>query len=100
MTIRVCVALALPDRQEVVGLELPEGSSVADAVRESKASEFFNGVDPAALRVGIWSRACALDTALRDGDRVEIYRPLRADPKAMRRKRARLKPSTRSRSGP
>jgi putative ubiquitin-RnfH superfamily antitoxin RatB of RatAB toxin-antitoxin module len=50
--------------------------------------------------VGIWSRAASLETALREGDRVELYRDLKADPKDMRRRRARLKPSTRSRSGP
>jgi putative ubiquitin-RnfH superfamily antitoxin RatB of RatAB toxin-antitoxin module len=100
MTLRVSVATALPDRQEVVVLEMPEGSTVADALRQSRALDLLAGEDPASLRVGIWSRACAMDTTLRDGDRVEIYRPLRADPKDMRRERARLKPSTRSRSGP
>jgi putative ubiquitin-RnfH superfamily antitoxin RatB of RatAB toxin-antitoxin module len=100
MTLRVSVAVALPGRQEVMALDMPEASSVSDALAKSGALAFFPGEDPANLRVGIWSRACALDTALRDGDRVEVYRALRADPKDMRRERARLKPSTRSRSGP
>ena len=98
MTLRVSVALALPQRQEVVELELPPGSRVRDALGAAAARALLAGMDPAALDVGIWSRRCGLDAPLRDGDRVEIYRPLAADPKAMRRARARLRPSTRSRS--
>ena len=100
MTLRVCVAVALPARQEVIELELAEGATVDDALRASKAAEFFAGTAPSALRVGIWGRACAPDAALRDGDRVEIYRPLQADPKEMRRARAGLRSSRRPRSGP
>jgi hypothetical protein len=98
VTLRVSVALALPQRQEVVELELPRGSRVRDALAAPAARALLSGMDPAAIDVGIWSRRCALDAPLRDGDRVEIYRPLAADPKAMRRARARLRPSTRSRS--
>ena len=100
MTLRVCVAMALPGRQEVVALELGDGATVEDALRESKAADAFAGIAPQRLRFGIWGRACAPDTALRDGDRVEIYRPLEADPKDMRRARAGLRSSTRSRSAP
>ena len=88
---RIQVAIALPARQEVVELDLPEGSTVADALSAARVE---------AAVVGIWSRPCAPQTTLRDGDRVEIYRPLQADPREMRRARARLKPSNRSRSGP
>jgi putative ubiquitin-RnfH superfamily antitoxin RatB of RatAB toxin-antitoxin module len=97
---RVSVAIALAEQQEVIELELPAGSRVADALRETRAFERFAGVDPAALRFGIWSRPCGPQAALRDGDRVEIYRPLQVDAKDQRRARARVKPSTRSRSGP
>jgi putative ubiquitin-RnfH superfamily antitoxin RatB of RatAB toxin-antitoxin module len=100
MTLRIRVALALPDRQEVISLEIEEGASVADALRAARAAQFLADADPAQLRVGIWGKACAMDATLRDGDRVEIYRPLLADPKETRRARAGLKPSTRSRSGP
>jgi putative ubiquitin-RnfH superfamily antitoxin RatB of RatAB toxin-antitoxin module len=98
VTLRVSVAIALPQRQEVVELQLPRGSRVRDALAAPAAHALLAGMDPEALDVGIWSRRCALDAPLRDGDRVEIYRPLAADPKAMRRARARLRPSTRSRS--
>ncbi len=99
MTLRVAVAVAWPDRQEVVELELADGSRVADALESPAARRLLESFGRASLAVGIWSRRCELDTALRDGDRVEVYRPLVADPKAQRRSRARLTPSTRSRSG-
>ena len=84
----------------MVEIELAEGSTVADALERVRAHRAFAEVDWARLRVGIWSRECGPDTVLRDGDRIELYRALVADPKAQRRARARLKPSTRSRSGP
>lgn len=98
--IHVTVAMALAGRQEVIALELAEGSTVADALAAARLGERFPGVDVAKLKTGIWSREAGLATALREGDRVELYRPLAADPKAMRRSRARLRTSTRSRSGP
>ena len=100
MSIKVLVALALPQLQEVVEVELPRGARVADAIEAARLRERFPGLEPARMAVGIWSRPCGLDAPLRDGDRVELYRPLSADPKSMRRARARVRPSTRSRSGP
>jgi putative ubiquitin-RnfH superfamily antitoxin RatB of RatAB toxin-antitoxin module len=100
MTLRITVAVAFPERQEVLALELPEGSSAADAIAAAGLRERFPGLDVARCRLGIWSRACEGATALREGDRVEVYRPLQADAKAMRRSRARLKPSNRSRNEP
>ena len=91
--IRVTVAAALPDLQAVVEIELEEGADVAEALARSGLQERFPAIDFATARVGIWSRPCMADTVLREGDRVEVYRELRADPKEMRRKRARLKPS-------
>jgi len=88
MSLRVAVALALPDRQDVVELELPTGSRVADALDAPAARTLLQGFDRAKLEVGIWSRPCRLDSPLHDGDRVEVYRPLAADPKDMRRAKA------------
>lgn len=99
MTVRVSVAIADPECQHVIDLALPEGSRVADALAAPEVRELLGGRDVAAVAVGIWSRRCAHDAPLREGDRVEVYRELAADPKAMRRDRARLKPSTRSRRG-
>ena len=98
--LRASVAIALRLRQEVIEVELPEGSTVSDALAAARVHERFPEIDRAALRVGIWSRAASLQTVVREGDRVEVYRSLEADPKAMRRARARLRSSPRSRSGP
>ena len=98
--IRVLVALALPGRQEVLELEMPEGSTVRDAIVAAKLGERFPGIDVGGLEAGVWSRVASAATVLREGDRVELYRALKADPKDARRARARLTPSTRSRSEP
>ena len=98
--IRVAVALALPGRQEVIDLQMREGATVADAIAEARLDERFASLDAGKLRAGIWSRAASMTTVLREGDRVELYRELKADPKDARRRRARLKSSPRSRSGP
>ena len=97
--IRVTVAIALRERQEVVAVELSEGSTVADAIAAARLAERFPGLDMATVKTGIWAREASLATTLRDSDRVEIYRPLAADPKETRRSRA-LKSSTRSRNEP
>jgi len=99
VTLRIAVAIALAGRQDVVELELADGSRVADALDAAAVRPLLESFDPVGLAVGIWSRRVALEAPLRDGDRVEVYRPLAADPKAQRRTRARLTPSTRSRSG-
>jgi len=97
---RVSVAVALPGRQEVIELALPEGATVRDALAAEAVRARFPAIGAGKPRVGIWSRAVSLATLLREGDRVEVYRALVADPKAMRRARARLRASTRSRNGP
>jgi len=87
-TIVVEVAYGLPDRQALLQVELPDGASVAEAIEASGIREAFPGLEVAAERVGIWGRKAALDQPLSDGDRVEIYRPLLAEPKEARRARA------------
>ncbi|MEO7744569.1 MAG: RnfH family protein [Usitatibacter sp.] len=91
--IPVSVVVAMPDREEVVELQVEEGTSVAGALARSGLAARFPEIDFAAARVGIWSRPCARETVLREGDRVEVYRELTADPKEMRRVRARRKPT-------
>ena len=85
---RVTVAVALPVRQEVIELDLAHGATVADAIAAARLPQRFPGVDFAAMTVGVWSRAASRSTPLREGDRVELYRALTADPKDMRRSRA------------
>ena len=84
--ITVEVVYALPLRQVVRRLSLAAGSSVADALRASGLLGEFPEIDPA--RVGIYGKPARPEARLRDRDRVEIYRPLRADPKELRRARA------------
>jgi putative ubiquitin-RnfH superfamily antitoxin RatB of RatAB toxin-antitoxin module len=100
VTLRAWVVVALPDRQDVVEVELAHGATVADALAAARVAERYPQL--AQAPAGIWSRRVAREERLRDGDRVEVYRELRADAKAQRRERARaLKPSSpRSRSGP
>lgn len=97
---RVAIAIALPARQEVIELEVAAGATVADAIAAAGLGQRFPGVDFSRMRTGIWSRAVPASTTLRDGDRVELYRALTADPKEARRKRAKVRPSSRSRNGP
>ena len=97
---RVSVAVALPGGQEVVDVEVAASATVADAIRAARLETRFPGVDFGAMRTGIWSRPAARDAALREGDRVELYRELKADPKDMRRRRAKARTSSRSRNGP
>jgi uncharacterized protein len=91
MSLRVEVAYASPQRQVLRALTLPDGSTVADALRESGLAREFPEIDLAASRVGIYGREVTLAAPLRDRDRVEILRPLTADPGEFRRRRARAK---------
>ena len=95
---RVLVAVALPEGQEVVAVDLEEGATIARALEAARVAVRHPGI--ALDRVGIWGRRRDPGTPLREGDRVEVYRPLRADAKAMRRARAGVRSATRSRSGP
>jgi putative ubiquitin-RnfH superfamily antitoxin RatB of RatAB toxin-antitoxin module len=82
------IAYAEPQRAIVKALSLPPGSRVADALRLAALDPDFTGVDLANSALGIFGRVIRAEHALRDGDRIEIYRPLKADPKAARRARA------------
>ena len=86
--ISVEVVYALSDRQTIVQLDLNAGSTVRQAIAASGILQSHPEIDLQRARVGIWSKRATLDRRLRDGDRVEIYRPLVADPKVIRRQRA------------
>jgi putative ubiquitin-RnfH superfamily antitoxin RatB of RatAB toxin-antitoxin module len=91
-TIRVAVACSRrPGEAEEVEVEVPAGASALDAIRASGLLERHAEIDISSQAVGVWGRRCALDTVLREGDRVEIYRPLAIDPKEARRRRANRK---------
>ncbi len=86
--IRVEVAYARPDKAFCIPLEMAAGSSVADAIQQSGLLEECPEIDLTVNRVGIFARLCEPDDRVSAGDRVEIYRPLRVDPKEARRRRA------------
>ena len=86
--IRVEVAYALPEQQIIQSLKIPVGATVADAIKRSGILERFPEIDLVLAKVGIFSKLTKLDVVVRDKDRVEIYRPLIADPKEVRRQRA------------
>lgn len=87
-TIHVEVVLAMPGRQELVALEVTAGSTLADAIAQSGVIEMFEGFELDTTKAGIFGLKASHDHVLREGDRVEIYRPLIADPKESRRQRA------------
>ncbi|KAF0162561.1 MAG: hypothetical protein FD157_3870 [Rhodocyclaceae bacterium] len=87
-TIDVEVVYATPERQEVIGLSLPEGSTAGQAIEASGLLAKHSEIDLAKNKLGIYAKLAKADTALRDRDRVEIYRPLIADPKEVRKQRA------------
>lgn len=88
-TLSVEVAYALPERQLILALEVAAGTTALEAVQQSGIEQEFPGlVVDAGTPLGIFGHAVPPQQSLRDGDRVEIYRPLQADPKAVRKARA------------
>lgn len=93
--VTVEVAYALPDKQRIVELQVPVGTTAMEAVVQSGIERLFPEMDIDSAVLGVFSQVlgtkglpAAADYALKDRDRVEIYRPLIADPKEARRKRA------------
>ena len=86
MSMRVEVIYALAQKQERVLLDLPPGSAVQDALQASGLLQHLPQIEFG--HIGVWGRPVTPETRLRDRDRVEIYRPLIADPKEVRRERA------------
>ena len=87
-TIQVEVVLAMPGRQELVVLEVEAGTTIAAAITLSGLPDKFEGFELDLSRVGIFGQKASPERVLVAGDRVEIYRPLIADPKEVRRQRA------------
>lgn len=86
--IRVTVVYARPQRQWSQPVQLPSGATVQMAVERSGLLKAIPDLRLETIEVGIFHRRCGLDALLRDGDRVEIYRPLQLDPMEARRMRA------------
>lgn len=87
-SIAVEVAYALPHKQALLKIKLPVGSTALQAAQKSGIAGKFDGLDLDNATLGIFGHVVAPGQVLRDGDRVEIYRPLLADPKDVRKARA------------
>lgn len=86
--IRVQVCYGTPDSQPIRTLTVPQGTLLHAAIKLSGLLEECKEIDLSCCRVGIFGKLKTLDTVVRDGDRIEIYRGLTADPMDSRRKRA------------
>jgi putative ubiquitin-RnfH superfamily antitoxin RatB of RatAB toxin-antitoxin module len=82
------VVYARPGEQALERLNVDAGDTVESVIRQSGLLQRFPEIDLQTNKVGIFGKAAALSAALHDGDRIEIYRPLIADPKEARKKRA------------
>lgn len=87
-TLNIEVCYALPDKQELVSLRLPTGSTLGQALEASGLLQKYPEIDLKKNKFGVFAKLTKVDGVLRDKDRVEIYRPLIADPKEVRKQRA------------
>ncbi|MDX1697091.1 MAG: RnfH family protein [Thiohalobacterales bacterium] len=97
--IQVEVAYALPEQQTIVQLTVPADATIEDVIRASGLLEQYPGINLDRNRVGVFGKLGKLADTLHPGDRVEIYRPLIADPKEVRKKRAAAGKVTRKGAG-
>ncbi|MCK4675933.1 MAG: RnfH family protein [Gammaproteobacteria bacterium] len=87
-SINVEVAYALPEKQIIRAVNVDVGTTIGAAIVQSGIMMDFPDLELEEAKVGIFGKAAVMTTVLNDGERVEIYRPLIADPKEVRRKRA------------
>lgn len=87
-TIHVEVSYALAEKQAILALDVPEGTTALEAAQQSGITDKFEGIDLENAKLGIFAKVVSPKQVLREGDRVEIYRPLIADPKEVRKARA------------
>ena len=86
--INIEVVYALPHEQILLKLQMPQHATVAEAIKLSGVMEKYPDIDLSKNKFGVYGKLTRADAVLRDRDRIEVYRPLLADPKEMRRKRA------------
>ncbi|MGB0712031.1 MAG: RnfH family protein [Gammaproteobacteria bacterium] len=87
-TVHIEVAYARPDEQVILDLDVPVGSTIAEGIDLSGITNRFPEIDLDDADVGIWAKAKKTTDTVQHGDRIEIYRPLKADPKEVRRRLA------------
>ncbi len=85
---QVEVVFALAEKQVLLSVELPAGATVGDAIDRSGLARQFPDCDIRGLQAGVWGKPADFDHPVRDGDRVELYRPLAMDPRDARRLKA------------
>ncbi|WP_025672809.1 RnfH family protein [Salinivibrio socompensis] len=86
--LHVEVVYPLPNEQRIFNCVVKADTNVEEIIRQSGVLSAYADIDLSTNKVGIFSRPVKLDAQVRDGDRIEIYRPLQADPKEIRRRRA------------
>ncbi|MGI5309124.1 RnfH family protein [Rheinheimera sp. WS51] len=82
------VAYALPNQQSILTLSVAQDATVEQIINSSGILQQYPDIDLSQQKVGVWSRTVKLTDTVKNGDRIEIYRPLIADPKDLRRRRA------------
>jgi Uncharacterized protein conserved in bacteria len=87
-TLHIEVVYPLPHEQLLMKAQVPEGSSIREGIQASGILQHYPELNLETLEAGIFGKLAKLDTILRERDRIEIYRPLIADPKAVRKQRA------------
>lgn len=86
--IKIEVVAASPERQVLLELSAPAGTTLGEIIESSRILKRFPGFDQESLQFGIWGRVVSMEHVLEEGDRVEVYRPLRIDPREARRQLA------------
>ena len=86
--IHIELVYGTPSKQELMSLAVEQGTTVEEAIIASGLLTMFDEIDLKVNKVGIWNHTVKLNTELNDLDRIEIYRPLIADPKEVRKRRA------------
>lgn len=97
--VRISVCYARPDSVFLKEIDVPEGATIAAAIAGSGLQQACPEVDPSTMRVGIFGKLKTPDNVVRAGDRIEIYRPLTADPKLARRRRVQKTRASGTREG-
>ncbi len=86
--VQIEVVYGLPHRQKILTLSVDSPCTIESAIEQSGISDIFTEIDLTVNKVGIWNRTAKLTDVVNDLDRIEIYRPLIADPKEVRKRRA------------
>jgi putative ubiquitin-RnfH superfamily antitoxin RatB of RatAB toxin-antitoxin module len=86
--LQIEVVYGLPNKQSLLNAYVDEGCTIEQAINDSGILTLYAEIDLTINKVGIWNKAAKLADILHEGDRIEIYRPLIADPKEVRKRRA------------